>query len=133
VRLACEVRKRTPYARFSASSDDQLLDVGHPHAHRLQVAFTSAQRAAIAEQAARAGLSLSATVRQLVAAALSLDGEPGLRGDSQAALAALVAAEHAVLAVASVLPDGERRIAELAPQAAAAAEQRLAMFREVEP
>jgi hypothetical protein len=47
-------------------------------------------------------------------------------------LAALVAAEHAALMVAAVLPDGERRLRDLAPRAAAAAEERLAMFREAD-
>jgi hypothetical protein len=107
--------------------------VGTPQTHRLQVAFTAAQRAAIAERAQRAGLPLSAIVRQLVGTALVLDTEPGVRADSPAALAALVASEHALLMVAAVLPEGERRLHELAPQAAIAAETRLAMFREVEP
>lgn len=71
-------------------------------------------------------------MRELVAAALTFDTEPGPRPDSPAALAALVAAEHAALMVAAVLPDGRRRMAELAPEAAAAAEERLAMFREAE-
>lgn len=99
-------------------------------ANRLQVVLTAAQREAIAMRARRTGLSLGATVRELVAGALTFDTEPGPARDSPATLAALVAAEHAVLAVASILPDGERRMAELAPQAAEAAEQRLALFRE---
>jgi len=61
-----------------------------------------------------------------------MDTEPGTRADSPAALAALVAAELAALMVAAVLPDGRRRLQDLAPEAAAAAAARLAMFREVE-
>jgi hypothetical protein len=133
VRFACELHERTASARLGVISDGQLLDVGTPQTHRLQVAFTAAQRAAIAERAHRAGLPLSVIVRQLVGAALVFDTEPGVRADSPAALAALVAAEHAVLMVASVLPDGDVRMHELAQQAAVAAETRLAMFREVGP
>ena len=117
-------------ARFLAHSDDQVLDVGTSKARRLQVSFTAAQRAAISDRAHQAGQSLSATVRQLVAAALTFDTEPGSRADSAAALAALVAAEHAALMVAAVLPDGRRRMQELAAEAASAAEERLAMFRD---
>jgi hypothetical protein len=68
-------------------------------------------------------------VRHLVSAGLSLD-QAAVANDSPAALAALVAAEHAVLMVASVLPEGQRRMSELGPRAAAAAEERLAIFRE---
>lgn len=99
---------------------------------RLPVTFTAAQREAIAERAGSTGLSLSAVVRQLVATALAFDTEPGPRPDSPAALAALVAAEHAALMVAAVLPDGQRRMRELEARAAAAAEDRLAMFREAD-
>ncbi len=106
--------------------------MGTPKGQRLQIAFTAGQRSAIAERAQRSGLSLSASVRQLVSAALTFDSEPGSRSDSPAALAALVAAEHAALIVAAVLPDGQRRLLELGPQAALAAEQRLAMFRDAE-
>ena len=48
-----------------------------------------------------------------------------------AALAALTAAEHAVLMVASVLPEGQRRMRELGAQAPAAAEERLALFKDL--
>lgn len=91
--------------------------------------MTPAQRSAIAERARGAGLSLSATVRQLVSVSLSLEPATGAC-DPPAALAALVAAEHAVLMVASVLPEGQRRMHELAPQAVLAAEERLATIRE---
>jgi len=103
--------------------------VGTSRSHRLQVSFTGAQRAAIAERARGAGLSLSATVRQLISASLSLDSVAAGSSDSPAALAALTAAEHAVLMVASVLPEGERRMRSLAERATEAAEERLALFR----
>jgi hypothetical protein len=106
--------------------------VGTPKRRRLPIGFTATQQAAIAERATRTGLTLSATVRALVSTALTFDSEPGPRADSPAALAALVAAEHAALMVAAVLPDGRRRMQELAPEAAAAAEERLALFREAE-
>jgi len=104
--------------------------VGTSQGRRLQVGFTAAQRSAIAEQARLGGLSLSATVRQLVSAALSLEPGTGGKADSPASLAALVAAEQAVLMVASVLPDGELRMAELGARATQAAEERLTLFRE---
>ena len=97
---------------------------------RLQVRFGRQLFADIGERARHNGQSLSAIVRQLVSMALTLDTEPGPRPDSPAALAALVAAEHAALMVAAILPDGERRLHELAGEAAIAAEERLAAFRE---
>jgi hypothetical protein len=132
VRFACELRKRTLYARFLACLGAQLIDMGTPLSQRLQIAFTAAQRSAIAERAASSGQSLSGIVRQLVASALSFDTEAGPKADSPAALAALVAAEHAVLMVASILPEGERRMRELGSQAARAAEERLALVRDGE-
>jgi hypothetical protein len=103
--------------------------VGISRTRRLQVGFPAAQRSAIAERARCSGLSLSSTVRQLVAAALTTDPPVGGTNDSPASLAALVAAEHSLLMVASVLPEGERRMHDLGPQAARAAEERLALFR----
>jgi hypothetical protein len=43
----------------------------------------------------------------------------------------LVAAEHAVLMVASILPEGEQRMRSLAVQATQAAEERLAHMRDL--
>ena len=80
------------------------------------------------------GLALSQTIRLLIRR--GLDGETRQvdpSPDSLADLAALTAAEHAVLMVASVLPEGQRRMHELAPAAAQAAEERLAQFRETNP
>jgi hypothetical protein len=48
--------------------------------------------------------------------------------DSLIALAGLIAAEHAVLMVASILPEGERRMGSLAGRAAQAAEERVALL-----
>jgi hypothetical protein len=98
--------------------------------HRLQVRFDLVSMEGIRDRAGKAGISVSGAVRELVAAALTFDTEPGPRPDSPATLAALVAAEHAVLMVATVLPDGRRHKDELAPEAAVAAEERLALFRE---
>ncbi len=132
MRFACEVRERTLNARFRGFRDGQLVGVGKAYGLRLQVLFTAAQRAAIVERARDSGLPLSAVVRQLVALALRFDAEPGVSRESPAALAALVAAEHAALMVATVLPDGRRRMQELGAEAAAAAEERLAMFKDAE-
>jgi hypothetical protein len=44
-------------------------------------------------------------------------------------LAALIASEHVVLMVASVLPEGDRRMRSLGERAALAAEERLALVR----
>jgi len=101
-------------------------------AHRLQVRFDNRLLGDLRDRAALTGQSLSSVVRQLVATALGLDAEPGPRPDSPAALAALVAAELTALMVASILPDGEDRMHELAARAVTNAEERLAMFREAE-
>jgi hypothetical protein len=77
------------------------------------------------------GLLLSPAIRLLVGRALESESEPPTPpADSSAALAALVAAEHVVLMVAAVLPEGQRRMRELAPQAAIAAEDRINLVRE---
>jgi len=91
--------------------------------HRLQVAFRPEQLQSIVERAGRQGLSRSACVRQLVALGLSVSDRSD---DSPTALAGLIAAEQAVLMLAALLPDGERRRRKLAIQAAAEAEARLA-------
>ena len=82
----------------------------------------------------RHGLGLGPAIRLLVGRGLQSEVQGGIpagaQQDSPAALAALVAAEHAVLMVASVLPEGQRRMHELRSQAAVAAEERLALFRE---
>jgi hypothetical protein len=90
----------------------------------------SADLAAELETFARQhGLGLGASIRLLVREALDRQAGQGiLAHESPAALAALLAAEHAVLAVASVLPDGERRMREVGERASLAAEERLALF-----
>ena len=105
---------------------------GSRRSHRLQVRLDNRLIGGVRERAAQTGQSLSSVVRQLVAAALSFDSEPGPRPDSPAALAALLASELTTLMVAAVLPDGQRRMHELTPQAAAAAQDRLTAFREAE-
>lgn len=79
------------------------------------------------------GLLLGPAIRVLARHSLELEGHRPAAvpaGDSSAALAALTAAEHAVLMVASVLPEGQRRMRDLSVQAAAAAEERLALFKD---
>jgi hypothetical protein len=72
-------------------------------------------------------LTLSATARQLIQLGLARDIPPDAASDHAiVTTAALVAAEHAVLMVASVLPEGQRRMHELASRAATAAEERVA-------
>ena len=79
------------------------------------------------------GLGVSSAIRLLVGRGLQMEAlgssASNALQDSAAALAALTAAEHAVLMVASVLPDGERRMHSLGNRAAQAAEERLALFR----
>ncbi len=88
--------------------------------------------ASLRDLARERGLSLAETIRSL--SALSLEearvGRVIDHPESAVALATLTAAEHAVLMVASVLPEGEQRMRSLAERAAAAAEERLALFRE---
>lgn len=79
------------------------------------------------------GLGLGPAIRLLVRRGLQAEAKglsaPDASQDSPAALAALLASEHSVLMVASVLPEGERRMRSLAGRAAEAAEERLALFR----
>ena len=74
------------------------------------------------------GLSLAAAIRATSRLGLEARQLQGEQMNNPAALAALLAAEHAVLMVASVLPEGERRMRELGQRAAIAAEERLAQF-----
>jgi hypothetical protein len=98
---------------------------------RFHLNLPSELESALTDFARRRGLQIGPAIRLLVGDALQSDGDlPTARLDSPAALAALTAAEHAVLMVASVLPEGQRRMHELAPEAALAAEQRLVLFRE---
>jgi hypothetical protein len=79
------------------------------------------------------GLGLGPAIRLLTAQALAAKGlqlsTATPPSDSPAALAALTASEHAVLMVASVLPEGERRMRSLAERATVAAVERLALFQ----
>src|SRR5205814_7494076 len=69
--------------------------------------------------AAAHGLRLGSALRWLVSRALTDEAhQANPPEDSPAALAGLTAAEHAVLMVASVLPEGQRRMRELASEAA---------------
>ncbi len=95
---------------------------------RINLRLDPEQHAAVVAYGRRHGLRPSPAARHLIGEALAA-AAPG--GNPQpASLAALVAAEHAVLMVASVLPEGERRMQSLAQRATEAAEQRLAMLRD---
>jgi len=75
------------------------------------------------------------SIRLLIRRGLELEArsrQTALPSDSPATLAALTAAEHAVLMVASILPEGEQRMRALAERAGQAAEARLAAFSEPE-
>jgi len=77
------------------------------------------------------GLGLSPALRLLAARSLQTAGREGggpFASGERASLAALLAAEHALLLTASVLPEGERRMAALAERAASAAEDRLSLL-----
>jgi hypothetical protein len=95
---------------------------------RINLRLNAEQFADVTAYARQRGLRNSPAVRLLIAQ--SLHGETS-RAEAPAAFAALIAAEHAVLMVASVLPEGQRRLGELGAQAAAAAEERLALVQEV--
>lgn len=100
---------------------------------RLHLGLPSALEADLRDFARRHGLGLGPAIRLLVGQALTSEGgrrsDPTPTLDSPAALAALTAAEHAVLMVASILPDGERRMRSLVERATEAAGERLALFQ----
>ena len=82
--------------------------------------------------AGRHGGGLAPAIRDLVRRGLDHDARQAAAHaaeNSLVALAALIAAEHAVLMVASILPEGERRMRSLGQGAAQAAEERLALLR----
>jgi hypothetical protein len=93
---------------------------------RINLRLTAEQFAEVSTYARRYGLRRASAARLLIARGISAEGQN--RGEQPAALAALLAAEHAVLMVASVLPEGERHMRELGQRASAAAEERLALF-----
>jgi hypothetical protein len=97
---------------------------------RINLRLEAEQHAAVVAYGHRHGLRPSPAARHLISEAMQTV-TPGGNEQPAAALAALVAAEHAVLMVASVLPEGESRMHALAARASEAAEERLAMF--VEP
>jgi hypothetical protein len=101
---------------------------------RYRLNLTDEIDSGLQEFAQRLGLSLGPALQLLIARGLQTEAaswrRSDTRQDSPAALAGLAAAEQAVLMVASVLPEGQRRMHELAAEAAVAAEARLALFRE---
>jgi hypothetical protein len=98
---------------------------------RFHLNLPSDLESALTDFARQRGLQLGPAIRLLVGDTLQSAADvPSAPLDSPAALAALTAAELAVLMVASVLPEGQRRMHELSPAAALAAEERLALFRD---
>lgn len=93
--------------------------------HRLQTKVRPAQAERVAAYAQAHLLTTSAALRVLLARALE---EDPLRTTEQVALASLVAAEHAVLIVGALFPEGDERPRRLAEQALQAAERRLAQL-----
>ena len=90
--------------------------------HRLTVRLDSEQLENLRSFARGRGVALAPAVRLLVAEAA---GRPTV---APATLATLVAAEQAVLMVALVLPDGQRRLREAGLMAVDAAQARLDLF-----
>jgi plasmid stability protein len=99
---------------------------------RLHVRLPATTAADLLARAAAGGLSVSAVARQLIQLGLDDSSGPASEDFRLLALCALVAAEHTALMVAAVLPDGRRLMVELGVEAAAAAEQRLAMLKDAE-
>lgn len=93
---------------------------------RINLRLSPEQFVEVSTYARRHGLRRSPAARLLIAESLRSQAQG--RTEAPAALAALLAAEHAVLMVASVLPEGERRMRELGQRASVAAEERLALF-----
>lgn len=96
---------------------------------RVDVRLDAQQLEELRAYACANGLARAAAVRLLLSRALNeADGPTVTMTTPQ--LAALVAAEHAVLMVASILPEGEERMRSLAARASQAAEERLAAIME---
>ena len=100
---------------------------------RFQLRLAEGLAQELEDFARRHGLGLCASIRTLIELGLKAESSSsipeGAPKDSPAALAALTASEHAVLMVASVLPEGEHRMRSLAERATVAAEERLALFQ----
>jgi hypothetical protein len=75
------------------------------------------------------GIGLGPAIRVVLRRWLDLEHVDSGR-DSSAAVAGLIAAEQTLLVVASILPGGQSLVADLAGEAAAAAERRIAQVEE---
>ena len=98
---------------------------------RYELRLASPLSSDLEDFAHRHELGWGPSIRLLIRRGLELEARSSraaLASDSPASLAALTAAEHAVLMVASILPEGEQRMRALAERAAQAAEARLAVF-----
>ena len=94
---------------------------------RITVRLEVGQAAELKALARRRGCGLAPAIRLLIAdAAARHDSSP-------ASLATLVAAEQVVLMVASVLPDGQRRMREAGLNAITSAQARLELFEKGSP
>lgn len=96
---------------------------------RLQVRLTEEVASQVESLAREHAVSLSDSLRMLVGRGLA---KPNPASDDRLTLAALVAAEHSLLLVASFLPDGQRRLQELGERAIAAAQDRVALLGDQE-
>jgi hypothetical protein len=79
------------------------------------------------------GIGLGPAIRVVLGRGIDRGPVAEASRDCEAGLAALLAAEHTLLVVASILPGGRSLIDGLAADAAAAAEQRLGVVGRVRP
>ena len=123
---------RLPSGASDLPEERPEVTEGGACSHRLHVRLPARTAADLLARAASQGLTVSATARQLIRLGLDQEHATDSTGSGQEllTLSALVAAEHAVLMVASILPEGERRMHSLAERAAQAAERRLARVRD---
>ncbi|HEX2681252.1 MAG TPA: hypothetical protein VHQ03_08155 [Candidatus Dormibacteraeota bacterium] len=94
---------------------------------RVHLQLPSDMEQEVREVGRQHGVGLGAAVRVLLRRGLDTEGTFGRScHDCAAAVASLIAAEHSLLVVASILPQGRSLIVGLAADAATAAAERLA-------
>ena len=93
---------------------------------RYQVRLPVALASSLEEFAQQRSLGLAPTIRMLLSRALESESS-----NPAATLACQIAAEHALLLVASILPEGERRMRSLSSRAAETAAERLTQIRKL--
>ncbi|MGH7904475.1 MAG: hypothetical protein ACREPA_10205 [Candidatus Dormibacteraceae bacterium] len=102
-------------------------------AHHFHLCLSSAHLQGLRELAGRTGLPMGAVIRQLLEGRITTDGslQVTLAGpDAGAALAALIAAEHTLALLKTIVPEGELEAAQLGETAALAAQARLVGLRQ---